>query len=848
MQAPREISFINLALALTTLLLAFIPACHRENTDLSASAAPSTSASVPPLVGSGMLNEASPPASASGTLPRPTGPEIQATDGDEMLTQELERILKDAIDRGEVPGAVALVQRGSQTLALVAAGHRSLEPAEEPMTTDTIFDLASLTKPVATSTLVMTLVEQHKLRLRDPIGLHLPELAGSDKATITVEQLLLHTAGLEADMPLVRGGIKGQIEAIKELPLRAEPGSAFLYSDLGYVLLGAIVERLGKAPLDRQFEERVASRLGRPTLRFRPDEAQRALTAPTEQRGGRWLRGEVHDPRAAQLGGLAGHAGLFGTAADLGAFGLMLLRGGSGPPASEERRSPSDAGTGGPRPAGEGRVFIPISGPDLSREVLPAARVADWLKPRSLPGDRRRALGWDIQSGMQSPRGELLSLDGVGHTGFTGTSIWVDRERRAVVVLLTSRLHPAGKGQVARLRREVAAAAARRLDAARPVRTGLDVVARDGLPQLAGQRVAFLTSGASRDRNGRRGVEVLQEAGVPLVALFSPEHGLDGQQDRPQIGDARDRASGLPVFSLYGASRRPTAAQLAGLDAVIVDLQDAGCRYYTYLSTLGYLLEEAAPRHLRVIVLDRPNPLGGEIIEGPLLDEGRTSFVGYHCVPVRHGMTLGELARLVKAERSLDLDLTVIPAEGWRRSMLWDDTFLRWNNPSPNLRSPLAALLYPGVGMLELTNLSVGRGTDSPFERVGAPWIHGPDLAREIEAAGIPGLTVRADTFTPTSGPHAQKTCGGLRFSVHSPRSFTPLRLGIALALALRKLYPAAWESTQFDTLLAHRATAAAVLGGGHPPAGGDKSREIAASWSPDEEAFRARRAPFLLY
>jgi uncharacterized protein YbbC (DUF1343 family)/CubicO group peptidase (beta-lactamase class C family) len=732
---------------------------------------------------------------------------IEGKEEDELLAQELDRILKAAIERGEVPGAVALVQRGAQVLALVAAGHRRLQPDPEAMTTDTIFDLASLTKPIATSALVMALVERRKLRLGDPIGLHLPELGGSDKATLTIEQLLLHTAGLPADMPLVRGGLRAQIEAIKPLPLRAGPGAEFLYSDLGFLLLGAVVERAGGAPLDRQFAAQIAAPLGRSTLGFRPDEAARARAAPTEQREGRWLQGEVHDPRAALLGGVAGHAGLFGSAADLGAFGRMLLDGGAG----------------------------------AAGEVLPAARVAGWLRPRVLPGDRRRALGWDIQSGMQSPRGALLSLDGVGHTGFTGTSIWVDRERRAVVVLLTSRLHPEGKGSVARLRREVADAAARRLDAARPVRAGLDVAARDGLPQLAGRRVGFLTSGASRDLSGRRGVEALRSAGVPLVALFSPEHGLDGKQDRAAIGDARDPASGLPIRSLYGASRRPTAAQLDDLDAVVADLQDAGCRYFTYLSTLGYLLEEAAPRKIKVIVLDRPNPLGGEIIEGPVLDEGRTSFVGYHRVLVRHGMTLGELARLVNAERGIGADLEVIRAEGWRRPMLWSDTALRWVDPSPNLRSPTAALLYPALGMLEFTNLSVGRGTDLPFERLGAPWIRGEELAREISAARVPGVAVRAESFVPTSGPHAGQPCGGVRLLVTSPRQLTPVRLGVAVAVALRKLSPGAWETERFDVLLGHRATAAAALGG-------QAAGEIATSWVADEDAFRARRARFLLY
>jgi uncharacterized protein YbbC (DUF1343 family) len=265
---------------------------------------------------------------------------------------------------------------------------------------------------------------------------------------------------------------------------------------------------------------------------------------------------------------------------------------------------------------------------------------------------------------------------------------------------------------------------------------------------------------------------------VQLAALFSPEHGFEGKLDVSKIGDTKDVSTGLKVHSLYGETRRPTAEMLADIDTVVFDIQDIGARFYTYVSTMGEAMQAAAESKKRFVVLDRPNPIGGIAVAGPMLDRGKESFVGFHRLPVRHGMTIGELARLFKAELKLDLELEVIACEGWQRGDLWDATGLAWINPSPNMRSLTQALLYPGIGLLETTNLSVGRGTDTPFEVIGAPWLDGRKLAAALASRNIPGVTFVPVAFTPASSKFAEKPCGGVNIIITDRERFEPLRTG----------------------------------------------------------------------
>jgi uncharacterized protein YbbC (DUF1343 family)/CubicO group peptidase (beta-lactamase class C family) len=739
----------------------------------------------------------------------------------------IDDVVREAIDRGDVTGAAVAVVRGQEIVFHKAYGLRTKDP-DAPMALDTVFDLASLTKALATAPSILLLVEQKKLSLAAPVAHYLPVFGAKGKEAVTVEQLLLHTSGLRADIGVgdFSHGSDEALRRIGALALEADPGTRFEYSDLGYVVLGALVEKISGTTLDAFARANFYAPLAMRDTTFSPPPALAARAAPTAKEGDAFLQGVVHDPRARALGGVAGHAGLFSTVDDVARFATMLL---------------------GKGEAGGARVLAPTTTLALTL-------------PHALPGDAgTRALGWDIDTRFSGVRGELK---GFGHTGFTGTSLWIDPARKVAVVVLSSALYPDGKGDVRRLRREVATVVARGTGAggvvlAAPARvpasasasavatgsvlTGIDVLERDGFKQLQGRKIGLVTHAAGRDRRGASTIDALRAApGVTVVALFSPEHGLRSEEDHP-VRDGKDERSGLPIYSLYGERTRPTDAELAGIDTLVFDLQDAGARFYTYATTLGYLLETAAKAHLRLVVLDRPDPIGGLRVEGPMLDAGRTSFTGYHPIPIRHGMTLGELAKLFNHERGLGADLQVIAMEGWKRGDTFDRTGLVWQNPSPNLRSVTEALLYPGIALLEATNVSVGRGTPIPFEHVGAPWIQGAKLAAALTAAGLPGVSFTATTFTPTSSAFAGKACEGVAIHVDDRASFDPIRTGLTVARTLITLYPADFQPKGLLLLLGNQATFDALLRG-------DPLEKIVSSWSPDLAAFAAVRARYLLY
>jgi uncharacterized protein YbbC (DUF1343 family) len=373
------------------------------------------------------------------------------------------------------------------------------------------------------------------------------------------------------------------------------------------------------------------------------------------------------------------------------------------------------------------------------------------------------------------------------------------------------------------------------------VLTGIDVLARDGFSALRGRKVGLVTNASGLDQAGRRTIDLLREApGVELRALFSPEHGLGANADA-KVRDGTDAATGLPVWSLYGARHRPPHHALRDLDTLVFDLQDAGARFFTYISTLGYVLEAAAAHRLALVVLDRPNPINGMAVEGPLLDRGRESFVGYHRLPVRHGMTIGELARLFNEERNVGADLSVIRMQGWRRADTMDRTGLRWVSPSPNLRSLEAALLYPGVALIELTNVSVGRGTCCPFQRVGAPWVRGDALAAALSNRGVPGVRFEATTFTPASGPHAGALCSGVAIRVTDAARLEAVKVGLALAGDLQRLSNGEFEASKIGMLLGNERTLTALLQG-------EPIERVAAGWAEELQAFQETRRRYLLY
>jgi uncharacterized protein YbbC (DUF1343 family) len=521
------------------------------------------------------------------------------------------------------------------------------------------------------------------------------------------------------------------------------------------------------------------------------------------------------------LGGIAGHAGLFSTATDLSRYARMML------------------GEGQLRRVGEPTV-----------RILSPLSVRRMTSPRSVSSGVR-GLGWDKQTGYSSNRGDLLSPSAFGHGGFTGTVLWIDPELDLFFVFLSNRLHPDGRGSVNRLAGKilnvVAAALQHSQRQSRAQKTGvtltgIDVLRRDGFRQLAKRRVGLITNHTGRAADGVSTAALLQRApDVHLAALFSPEHGLEGKLDIANIADAKDATTGLTVFSLYGETRRPTPEMLAEIDTVVIDIQDIGCRFYTYISTMGEAMIATAEQNKKFVVLDRPNPINGADVMGPMLDEGAESFVGFHNLPVRHGMTIGEIAKLIRDERQLDLDLQVIPCEGWRRESYWESTHLLWINPSPNMRSLTQALLYPGVGLLEMTNVSVGRGTDTPFEVLGAPWIDARQLARRLNARGLAGTAFVPVQFTPEESKYAGENCGGINILVTDRQRLEPIRVGLAIARALRELYPEQWDTTRLNRLMGNRELRDAILRG-------DSLDELIELSRRDLGDFLRRRDQHLLY
>lgn len=729
----------------------------------------------------------------------------------------IDGLVEQAIAAGETPGCVVCIGRSGGIGWLRAYGDRQIEPDRDAMTVDTIFDLASITKPVATATAIMVLVEDGVLRLSDRVVSHLSDFTGQGKDQLTVQQLLTHQSGLIADNPLAdyEHGPDEAWTRICGLSPLAAPEKEFVYSDVNFIVLGRLVEKLSGEPLAEFTQQRIFVPLRMTDSGYLPDADRRRRCATTEQRDGVWLRGEVHDPRAWKLGGVAGHAGLFGTAADLSRYARALLGGGQ---------------------------------LDGTRFMSPAT-LATMVRPVRLPGGGVRGLGWDERTGFSSNRGELLSSAAFGHGGFTGTSLWIDPGLDLFVIFLGSRLHPDGKGTVNPLAGRIAAVAAGAIVSPvepgavapeRAVLPGIDVLARNGFRELAGRRIGLITNHTGRDRNGTPTTQLLAEAeGLSLVALFSPEHGPSGGLDQEEIADARDPETGLPVHSLYGKTRRPTPEMLAGIDTLVFDIQDVGARFYTYVSTMLEAMKAASEHGLRFVVLDRPNPINGIDVAGPLVDPGSESFVGCHPIPLRHGMTVGELARMFREELKLDLELVVVPCEGWRRRDAFDATGLEWINPSPNMRSLTQAFLYPGIGLLEFTNLSVGRGTDTPFEVVGAPWLDGRGLAAALTARRIPGAAFVPIRFKPAVSRFAGEDCGGVNVVITDREQFDPVRVGLEIAVALRRVHPDDWDPNRLATLLLNRKALDAIRAGEDA----QSVLEIAAA---DLRAFALRRTRFL--
>jgi len=730
--------------------------------------------------------------------------------------------VEEAIRAGETPGAVIVIGHQGQVALRQAFGHRRLEPPQ-PMTPAAVFDVASLTKVVATTPAVLQLVEQGRLHLDAPVNRYWPAFKGHGRDRITVLQLLTHYSGLRPGL-LPKPAWSGYDGALKQIAADTPPhppDARFIYSDLNFIILGEIIRRVTGQPLEDYCLQHIFEPLGMHDTGFKPPRSLYQRLAPTMEGS----QGVVHDPHTRRMGGVSGAAGLFATADDLARFAQAAL--------DEGRHS-------------SGKIL----NPDTAKAMVQASSPAGQLPSRGL--------GWAISS----PSGnwsEMLPAGSFGHKGFTGTLLWVDPETRTYLIVLSNRVYPDGEARPETLRDKVFALAVQATGRPAPhlapetspgsvlprssngVKVGVDVLSDRRFAPLYGKRVGLITNHTGLDAAGRRTIDRLARApGVKLRAIFSPEHGLSGQADA-KVASGRDAETSLPVYSLYGATRRPTPDMLKDLDALVFDVQDAGARFYTYMSTMGYAMEAAAKKGIDFLVLDRPNPITASRVEGPVMDADLKSFTGYFPLPVRHGMTLGELARMFNAEHKIGARLTVIPMQAYRREMWFDETGIAWVNPSPNLRSLTQAIFYPGVALAEASNVSVGRGTESPFELLGAPWVQAEVLAGYLRGLQVPAVEFEPASFKPASSRFKGEVCHGVRLILNDRDRLEAVQLGIEVLCALQRLYPGRFEIDKALGLVGSRAALQAIKEG-------LDSEAIAASWQPQLDEFLKRRESYLLY
>jgi uncharacterized protein YbbC (DUF1343 family)/CubicO group peptidase (beta-lactamase class C family) len=752
--------------------------------------------------------------------------------------QPIDDIVNREIQLGNVRGAVVLIGQQGGIFYRRAFGYRELEPQKIAMTEDTIFDLASLTKPIATATAVMQLVEQGKIDLDETVARYWPEFGVNGKKEIRVRDLLKHTSGFRAGFN-GNSSWSGYGQALKQVlaeKLVSPPGKHFLYSDINFIALGELVARVSGLTLDQYCARWIFDKLAMKDTGFKPSASQYSRIAPTTYLNGQLMQGQVHDPTAYKMGGVSGHAGLFSSADDLAIFARMLLNSGSA-------------------------NGVEILKPASIREMT--------ARQQGVNGSGWWGLGWEIAPLFNSDPNKPVPVNSFGHSGYTGTSIWIDPDSKTYVIILTNRVHPRGGGDVKPLRTGIlrlvnatlgpfstseprkspdtitnaaeSSTKAKNGAVIGGVRSGVDELSGQGFAPLSGLRVGLLTNHTGIDALRRRTVDLLFDApGVKLTALFSPEHGFNGDLDE-KISSTIEPKSKLPIYSLYGNALRPTREMLQGLDALVFDIQDAGARFYTYITTMAYAMEEVAKHGLKFFVLDRPNPINASIVQGPVMDANLKAFTGYFPLPVRHGMTVGELATMFNDEAKISARLAVIKMKNYHRGAWYDQTGLPWIGPSPNLRTLTAATLYPGVAIIEGANVSVGRGTQSPLELVGAPWINGKHLADYLNQRMIPGVSFLEAEFTPTSDRFRNQLCQGVRIVLQNRDELDSPRLGVELTGALHHLYGSQFQLDNTLGMIGARWVLEAIKDGSDP-------RAVVQGWQSSLKEFRQMRARYLLY
>jgi len=688
------------------------------------------------------------------------------------VSDPLRDALKQAVGDARAPGAVGCVGDATTDYLIDAFGDRQRVPEPLAARTDTPYDLASLTKVVATTTALLLLWEEGRFDLDQPAGAIVPVPAFN---RFTVRHLLLHTSGLTAGQPWYRDAtsLTEMLQRAAALELARTPGARRQYSDIGFMILGKMVELIAGDALDAFCRARLWRPLGMTRTDFRPPAEWAAACAATEDCAWRKriIVGEVHDENAFAAGGVAGHAGLFSTAQDLAKFCRALLGG----------------------------------------QVLRPETLRMMTRVGQVPSYPWQGLGWKVDPWGDSSEGYLPTRAAFGHTGWTGTSLWLDRETGLFAILLSNTCHPSRQRRDNRaLRRAFHSAVARRFYTSRTnAHGGLDRVLWDFYRPLAGARVALLTNSAAINQTGLRIRETLQlHSDVALRRIYSPEHGYEGEAEAGATVASRQGA--VPVTSLYGPQKRPCLDELKDIDYFVVDLPDVGARYYTYAHTMKECLHACVEAKKPVIVLDRPNPLGGVTLEGPVAQRAG-SPVCWGAVPVRHGMTLGEIAVFFQNTelKGKKLDLRVNLLDNWPRAFLFHQCALPWVAPSPNIPHPETALLYVGTCLFEGTNLSEGRGTDRPFHLVGTPWLDPLAVIKELAPEEYAGCALRPTFFTPRSIPgravdprFRDQLCRGIHVAVVDAARARPFTTALALLRAIRRRHPDefAWNPF-FDTL-----------------------------------------------
>lgn len=722
------------------------------------------------------------------------------------LQDQIRAALDAAVRKAGAPGAVAYIGDLEHTHAHVAVGARQLQPETLPAQPDTIYDLASLTKVIATTTAVLLLHERGLLDLEAPVSSLLPFPAFG---AFNVRHCLTHSAGLNPGKPFYKelSSIDAMLERYAAIPLSWPPGTRWLYSDVGFMILGRIIEKVSGEQLDEFCAKNIFAPLELRDTVFRPPASLANRCAATEKCPwrGKVMLGEVHDENAYAVGGVAGHAGLFSTAGDIAAYVRALL--------SEKVLKKSSLDT-----------------------MCRLGVVATWPW---------QGLGWQLDAWPTKNFGFLPTRDSLGHAGWTGTSLWIDRRTTRFAVLLSNTCHPSRASRDNESLRRVFHAGIGKIyyPSSANVHTGLDRLVREDFRNLRGKRVALLTHHAAIDQLGRHILDVFALAPeVQLVRLFSPEHGLSGQAEAgAKVGAQR---AAVPVTSLYGQRKAPTENELRDIDVFVIDLQDVGARYYTYAATMKACLRACAAARVPVLVLDRPNPVGGLVLEGPVATSS-DSMVCWARVPARHGMTFGEIAQfLAKTElRDTDVSVDVSLLDSWTPERYFGECSLTWVPPSPNIPTPETALLYAGTCLFEGCNVNEGRGSDLPFNVIGAPWLEPMRVLREVPSEAAAGIELVPIVYTPRSIPgkaanprYRGETCKGIRMTILDARKSRPFTLAVALLAALRREHASEfrWEQS-IDLLAGTPLLRERIDRGAHP-------LEIMQEFEADRRAFDAAR------